>query len=334
MKITHNRYWSIASIGAIGGVCAARPKYALSPRATATVVGSTSKGTPPMQYSQATDGFRLAYERSGSGGPPVVMLHGWPGDHTDWDQVIRSLDDVAGVLRPDLRGFGQSDKYEADVEAFYSGHGQARAVIALMDELGLKDAVLAGYDVGSFVGQAVAAMRPDLAKALVISPPLPGAGRRVLELESAREFWYTSFHQLDLARQIVDGKRDAVRAYLHHFWSHWSGPNYVVDETRIDHLAAIYSAPGAFIASVNWYRTSSNPVTAYAAEADLAASPLTIPTTILWQDQDAIFPYCWSDRLDAFFKDYTLERLHGIGHFTPLEATDRFAEAIRCRLLL
>ena len=43
-----------------------------------------------MQYSAPTDGFRLAYERSGSGAP-VVLLHGWPGDHTDWDQLVPGL---------------------------------------------------------------------------------------------------------------------------------------------------------------------------------------------------------------------------------------------------
>jgi pimeloyl-ACP methyl ester carboxylesterase len=181
-----------------------------------------------MQYSAPTDGFRLAYERSGSGAP-VVLLHGWPGDHTDWDPLVPGVTDIGGVLRPDLRGFGQSDKHEADPEEIYSGRGQARAVVALMNELGLKEAVVAGYDVGSFVGQTVAAIRPDLVKALVVSPPLPGAGQRVLELGSVKEFWYTSFHQLDLVQQLIDGNRDAVRAYLHHFWSHWSGPNYIVD---------------------------------------------------------------------------------------------------------
>ena len=285
-----------------------------------------------MQYSAPTDGFRLAYERSGSGAP-VVLLHGWPGDHTDWDQLVPGLADHADVLRPDLRGFGQSDKHEADPEEIYSGRGQARAVVALMDELRLKTAVVAGYDVGSFVSQTVATMRPDLVKALVVSPPLPGAGQRVLELEPVKEFWYTSFHQLDLARQLLDGNRDAVRAYLHHFWAHWSGPNYIVDEKRIDHLADVYSAPGAFIASINWYRSSGNPVTAYAAETKPSPGErLATPTTILWQDQDAIFPYRWSDQLDVFFRNYTLERLNGIGHFTPLEATDRFAEAIKQRL--
>jgi pimeloyl-ACP methyl ester carboxylesterase len=43
-----------------------------------------------MQYSAPTDCFRLAYERSGSGAP-VVLLHGWPGDHTDWDQLVPGL---------------------------------------------------------------------------------------------------------------------------------------------------------------------------------------------------------------------------------------------------
>lgn len=285
-----------------------------------------------MQYSAPVDGFRLAYQRSGSG-VPVVLLHGWPGDHTDWDQLVPRLIDVADVVWPDLRGFGQSDKHDADPEEMYSGRGQARAVAALMDELSLKRAVVAGYDVGSFVSQTIAAIRPDLVKALVVSPPLPGAGKRVLELWAAKEFWYASFHQLDLARDLIDGKRDAVRAYLHHFWSHWSGPDYIVDGNRIDHLADVYAAPGAFAASINWYRTSANPVTAFAAETrPLSGERLATPTTVLWEDQDAIFPFQWSDQLDAFFEDYTLERLAGVGHFTPVEATDRFAQAIRQRL--
>jgi pimeloyl-ACP methyl ester carboxylesterase len=286
-----------------------------------------------MQYSSPTDGFRLAYERSGSG-PSIVLLHGWPGDHTDWDELVPRLTDAADVLAPDLRGFGQSDKYEADPEEIYSANGQARAVAALMDEVGLKDAVVAGYDVGAAVSQMLAARRPDLVKALVVSPHLPGAGKRVLELGPVREFWYTSFHQLDLAPQLIDGNRDAVRAYLRHFWSHWSGPNYIVDDGRIDHLVEVYSAPGAFVASINWYRTSSsNPVTAFATETKPSpVERLAIPATVLWEDHDPIFPFEWSDQLHAFFQDYTLERLSGIGHFTPLEATDRFAEAIKRRL--
>ena len=196
----------------------------------------------------------------------MILLNGWPGDRRDYDALVRLLVNEADVIVPDLRGFGESDKYQADAEEIYSGRCQANGVIALLEELAIKGAVIGGYDVGSFVAQTVARIRPDLVRALVVSPPLPGAGKRVLELKEAKEFWCATFHQLTLAAELVDGKPEAVRAYLRHFWEHWSGPTYVVDESRLDHLAEMYSKPGAFTASMMWYRASGNPVTAYAQE--------------------------------------------------------------------
>ena len=58
----------------------------------------------------AVDGFQLAYEREGSG-PPVVLLHGWPGASSDYGEVAKRLE--ADVIRPDLRGFGESDRDRA-----------------------------------------------------------------------------------------------------------------------------------------------------------------------------------------------------------------------------
>jgi pimeloyl-ACP methyl ester carboxylesterase len=285
-----------------------------------------------MAFSAEFEGFKLAYDRYGTGAP-VVLLHGWPGDRTDYDALAPVVADFADVIVPDLRGFGESDKHRVDPEVAYSPLGQAGAVAALMDELGVSGAVLGGFDVGSLTAQIVAATRPDLVKALVVSPPLPGGGERVLELTPVKEFWYTTFHQLDLVEKIVDGNATAVRHYLSHFWNHWSGPDYVVDENRLDHLTEVYSAPGAFVAAAQWYRSVGNPVTAYAAEtAPESSKRLTTPTTILWQEHDAIFPQAWSDRLDDFFTDYTYTELPGVGHYTPLEATDQFAEAIKLRL--
>jgi pimeloyl-ACP methyl ester carboxylesterase len=286
-----------------------------------------------MTFSLPVDGFRLAYDRVGSG-PPVVLLHGWPGDRTDYRDLVPLLAGSAEVIVPDLRGFGHSDKHLVDPELAYSGAAQARSVAGLIDELGLPSAVIAGYDVGSFVAQTVATTRPDLVRALVVSPPLPGAGKRVLSAAATREFWYPAFHRLDLAKQLVDGKPEAVRSYLLHFWSHWSGPNYQVDCAHLDHLVDVYSPPGAFVASVGWYHSSSSPDAAYVAE--IAPKPpdrIGIPTTVLWQEFDPIFPRDWSDRLGEFFTDVSLEILDGVGHFTPLEAPDQFASAIKKRLV-
>ena len=108
------------------------------------------------------------------------MLHGWPGDRTDYADVLPLLRDSAEVIVPDLRGFGESDKHPADPASQYGAEAQSRSVAGLIEELGVAPAVLAGYDVGSRVAQTLAAHRPDLVRALVRGPPLPGAGQRVL----------------------------------------------------------------------------------------------------------------------------------------------------------
>lgn len=263
----------------------------------------------------------LAHHRTGAG-PSVVALHGWPGDRHDFADVAALLQ--ADVIRPDLHGFGASDQ---PPDGDYSASGQSAAVLRLLDELGVARAVLAGYDVGSRVAQAIAREHPDRVAALVLAPPLPGAGRRVLEPDAQREFWYQPFHQLDLAEELVDGRRDAVRAYLRHFWTHWSGPAFTPTDARLDALADAYARPGAFVASIGWYRAGAGMVATSVAEQP-PEHRLTTPTTVLWPEFDPLFPMAWSDRLDEWFTDATLQPLPGVGHFSPVEAPDAWVAAI------
>ena len=51
--------------------------------------------------------FRLNYEERGSG-PPLLLVHGFPLDHTMWRFQLEALSDRWRVIAPDLRGFGQS----------------------------------------------------------------------------------------------------------------------------------------------------------------------------------------------------------------------------------
>jgi pimeloyl-ACP methyl ester carboxylesterase len=281
-----------------------------------------------VPLSAAIDGFRLAYDRNGQG-PPVLLLHGWPGERGDYREVVPRL---AGrdVIVPDLRGFGESDKHLEDPATAYSAAAQARSVIALTEELGLRGLVVAGYDVGSRIAQAVAAEEPGLVRGLVIAPPLPGIGARILSAAAQREFWYQSFHQLDLAEQLIDGRPEAVRAYLAHFWSHWSGPAFALSDAELDRVAGLYSAPGAFVASIGWYRAGAGSVARSLAEqAPAPANRVHVPTTVLWPGHDPLFPAEWSDRLGEFFDQVRLRMLPSAGHFSPLEAPGIFAEEIR-----
>ena len=281
-----------------------------------------------MRQEFAVDGFRLAYRRSGRG-PAVVLLHGWPGDRGDYREVVPLLEDTAEVITPDLRGFGQSDQHRADPAAQYSAAAQARSVAALIGELELTRPVIAGYDIGSRIAQTLAAERPDLVRALVISPPVPGIGDRILSPDAQREFWYQQFHRLDLATELIDGDPAAVRAYLRHFWEHWSGPDFELPARDLEDLVTAYSPPGAFAASIGWYRAGAGSVARSLAEQPPEpADRITVPTTVLWPAHDPLFPPEWSDRIDEFFADARLIHLPGAGHFTPLERPAEFAAAI------
>jgi pimeloyl-ACP methyl ester carboxylesterase len=279
-----------------------------------------------MRQDTAIDGFRLAYERSGTGSA-VLLLHGWPGDRTDYRAVVPLVSRDAEVIAPDLRGFGESDKHEADPARQYNAAAQARSVTGLIEELGLGQVVVAGYDIGSRIAQAMARDRPDLVRALVIAPPLPGIGDRILVPQAQREFWYQAFHNLELSTRLIDGQPDAVREYLRHFWSHWSGPGYEPDGEHLDHLVSVYGPPGAFAASIAWYRAGAGSVAASLAEP-VPKHRIQTPATVLWPEYDPLFPREWSDRIPEFFADAQLTWLDGAGHFSPLEAPGEFSAAV------
>lgn len=281
-----------------------------------------------MPRSDPVDGFSLAYDRSGSGAP-VVLLHGWPGMRSDYRALTPLLSGEMDVVVPDLRGFGESDRHAVDAAIAYSAAAQARSVVGLMDELGLEAAVLAGYDIGSRIAQAVARAAPERVRALVLAPPLPGAGERVLEPDAQREFWYQPFHRLELSEQLLDGDPDAIRVYLRHFWGHWSGPAFPLPESDLDRLVERYAEPGAFAASIAWYRAGSGTVaTSLAERPPPPEERIAQPTRVLWPEHDPLFPPQWGDRLDAWFSDVTVTRLDGAGHFSPLETPQAFATAI------
>ncbi len=50
---------------------------------------------------------------------------------------------------------------------------------------------------------------------------------------------------------------------------------------------------------------------------------------MLWPEHDPLFPPEWGDRLDEWFSDVTVTPLPGAGHFSPLEAPEAYATAIR-----
>lgn len=100
-----------------------------------------------MPTVTTSDGVRLHVEDTGGDRRPLVMLHGWPCSGAFFDRAAADLAGVARVVRPDLRGFGRSDKPDHG----YRVARLARDLHDLLEQLDLRDATVLGWSLGCAV---------------------------------------------------------------------------------------------------------------------------------------------------------------------------------------
>jgi len=106
----------------------------------------------------------LYYESIGTGNPPLVFIHGYTCDHTDWDFQIKRLGDTYQVVTCDLRGHGQSTGTNTNgtIEDF------ATDVESLMSTLNLRGAVLIGHSMGCRVALETYLQNPSPVTGIIL----------------------------------------------------------------------------------------------------------------------------------------------------------------------
>ncbi|MFT3886210.1 MAG: alpha/beta fold hydrolase [Flavobacteriales bacterium] len=95
----------------------------------------------------------------------LLLLHGFPHDHTLWAPQIDAFQGTVHVLTPDLRGFGRDER---PVPGVMTMDAYADEVIALLDEQGIGQAVIAGLSMGGYVALSMVERYPHRVKALVL----------------------------------------------------------------------------------------------------------------------------------------------------------------------
>jgi 3-oxoadipate enol-lactonase len=98
-------------------------------------------------------------------GVPLVFANSLGTDFRIWDRVLALLPPGLRVLRYDMRGHGLSDAPTGD---YFMGDLVADAA-GLMEAEGFRDTVFVGLSIGGVVAQGLAAERPDLVRAAVLS---------------------------------------------------------------------------------------------------------------------------------------------------------------------
>lgn len=98
-------------------------------------------------------------------GAPVVFANSLGTDLRLWDKTVAALPAGLRVIRFDKRGHGLSECPDGP----YSMEALVQDTEELMDHLGLQACAFVGLSIGGMIGQGLAAKRPDLVKALVLS---------------------------------------------------------------------------------------------------------------------------------------------------------------------
>ncbi|WP_242342885.1 alpha/beta fold hydrolase [Anaeromyxobacter terrae] len=266
-------------------------------------------------------------------GPAVILLHGWPYDIHSYVDVAPLLASAGHrVIVPFLRGYGTT-RFRSS-ETFRNGQQSAVAldVIALMDALEIRTAILAGFDWGARTADIVAALWPERCRALVaVSGYLITSLDANLEpLPPAAElgWWYQYYFVTERGRAGYERYR---RDFNKLIWRNAS-PRWAFDDATYDRTAAAFDNPDHVAIVIHNYRWRLSLAKGEARydelERKLFARPvITVPTITIASDFDGAA----ADGA-AYARMYVGRHSHrileGIGHNVPQEAPEAFANAV------
>ncbi len=245
------------------------------------------------------DGLDIAYIRRGRG-TPLVLIHGYPLDHSIWDEIAPLLSDDFDLIIPDLRGFGGSDLIEADQSII----DYASDIAGLLTHMRIRKAYLAGHSMGGYVALAFAREFPTRLSGLAMV-----ASQVAADSPERREGRYAT------AKRVLE-----------------EGVAPVVED-----MTPKLSAEPKIQESVRNIMSLQRPMAVASALQAMAERPdstdmfaaFGFPVVIVHGDADALIPVDRAREMKASLRSAHYAELPGVGHLPMLEKSAATAEALR-----
>lgn len=251
------------------------------------------------------DAVRLHVEERGVG-IPVLLVHGFPHDHTLWAPQLGTPDGIARLIAPDLRGFGRSawEGTEATMDRY------ADDLACVLEALAVPSAVVCGLSMGGYVALALWRRHPERVSALVLADTRAGAdddaarAKREELIHVARDEGAAAVAERMIEGMVGKSTRDRA-------------PQISADvRTMLERqpVPAIVAALGAMRD-----RPDSRPTLA----------TITVPTLIVVGEEDALTPPSEAQAMHAAIAGSRLEILAGAGHVSNVERPAAFNALLR-----
>ena len=245
------------------------------------------------------DGANIAYARHGKG-MPMVLVHGYPLDHTIWDEVVPQLEKKFDLIIPDLRGFGESDVKASDNTLT----GYATDIATLLNYLKIEKACLAGHSMGGYVALAFAREFPERI-----------SGLAMISSQTASDTPEIREGRLSTARQVMEkGVGMVVEAMT---------PKLSTNERVQDFVKRLIAQQRP--------EGISNALKAMAGRPDSSElfTTFKFPVVIVHGDADLLIPIKRGREMKAALPSANYFELAGLGHMAMMEKPPVVTKALR-----
>jgi 3-oxoadipate enol-lactonase len=260
-----------------------------------------------IKAALATTG--LAYIDRGKG-RPILLVHGFPLDHTMWNPQIEVLSDQYRVIAPDLRGFGQSLLGQIDPTRGLSMEQYADDLSELLDALQISEPIaLLGLSMGGYIAWQFIRKFPKRVRSLVQLDT-----RAIADNDEARA------GRIKMAENVAEWGAARVAEMM--------GPKLFRQQA--------FTTQPEIITATRRVVESTSPAAISAAQRGMAARPdvtdqlpkITVPTLVIVGDQDVISPPAEMQSIAAAIPGAKFVVIPDSGHMTTLEQPDAVNEAL------
>lgn len=266
------------------------------------------------------NGTRLHYVSAGTGGSPVLLVHGWPETWWAFRKLIPLLARTHRVIALDLRGFGDSGN--ADTE--YGEAVSAEDLHHLVGHIGAGPVHLVCQDISGGTGFRFAATHPeDVISFTGIETALAGYGLEALADVNNRGSWHVGF----LGAPGIPGM--LLPGHERELLADWAfplmnGTEGSLGEEDVDEFVRTYARPNAWRGTEGLYRGVFSDAGATRALAE--SHPITVPVlTVEAAGHGRITEKTFRQVAAG---EVTAVRLEGVGHLIAQEAPEALAAAL------
>ena len=242
--------------------------------------------------------------------PTVVLLHAFPLDKRLWDDVVDTVAEAGwDVVVPDLLGFGESRLPEDfDEEPSLTHH--ARGVLAILDRVGISNAVFCGISLGGYVAMEI--VRQDPARVADVA---------LVDTKATADADEARANRHRVAEQVLaSGSTEALsRAML---------PT-LLGETTL-------RAREAVVERVRGWILEADPAGVAFAQRSMAVRPdstadlasLAVPGLVLWGSEDALSSRAEQELMVDAMRDARFVEVPACGHLSAVEDPGAVAAAL------